>query len=245
MFPEEYTSIWCRYSNEDVYRLKNALRGSLLLGISEGSGPEREEYLKNFREEAFHITGDEVYLHHRQFLQTPYIHDSLHVIADGLNKLVKTKAVKQNITEQEVEIDIEDRNLLALKLRSLAFFGGITGNVSFTEFGRRTMSQVDLRNFVPIENANFSMNTSLTENPWTVEIRACLEVFANGHIRLIYWDETGNESQEPTIVFHDGTTNIPLDRPYRIFVRSKYSYSHWHCYNGTKGGHGPLTFVLF
>ena len=221
MFPEEYMNLWCRYSNEDVYRLKNALKGSLLLGMSEGSGPELKDYLTHFHKEAFHITGDDVYLHHRHFLQTPYIHDSLHVIADALDKLVKMKAIKQNLTEEQVEIVMEDRSLLAHKLRSLAFFGGITGNVSFTEFGRRMVSQVDLRNFVPLDNTNFSVNTSVTENPWTVEVRACLEVFANGQIQLVYFDESGNESQEPTVVFHDGTTNIPLDRPYRIFVRSK------------------------
>ena len=221
MFPEEYMNLWCRYNNKDVYRLKNALKGSLLLGMSEGLGPELKDYLTHFHKEAFHITGDDVYLHHRRFLQTPYIHDSLHVIADALDKLVKVKAIKQNLTEEQVEIVMEDRSLLAHKLRSLAFFGGITGNVSFTEFGRRMVSQVDLRNFVPLDNTNFSVNTSVTENPWTVEVRACLEVFANGQIQLIYFDENGNESQEPTIVFHDGTTNIPLDRPYRIFVRSK------------------------
>ena len=221
VFPEEYADVWCRYNNEDVYRLKNALSGSLLLGISEGTGPEREEYLTSFHREAFHITGDDVYLHHRHFLQTPYIHDSLHVIADALDKLIKGKATNQNLTEEQIEIVAGDRSFLAHKLRNLAFFGGITGNVSFTEFGRRMVSQVDLRNFVPIDNANFSVNTSRTENPWTVQVRACLEILADGQISLVYLDENENRSEVPTIIFHDGTTNIPLDRPYRIFTRSK------------------------
>ena len=221
MFPEEYANVWCRYSNEDVYRLKKALSGSLLLGISEGTGPEREEYLTSFHKEAFRITGDDVYLHHRHFLQTPYIHDSLHVIADALDKLIKGKATKQNLTEEQIEIVAGDRSFLAHKLRSLAFFGGITGNVSFTEFGRRMVSQVDLRNFVPIDNANFSVNTSRTENPWTVQVRACLEILADGQISLIYLDENEHQSEAPTIIFRDGTTNVPLDRPYRIYTRSK------------------------
>ena len=221
VFPEEYANVWCRYSSEAVYRLKNALRGSLLLGISEGTGPEHKEFLNSFHQEAFRITGDDIYLHHRHFLQTPYIHDSLHVIADALDELVKGKATKQNVTEEQVKIVAGDRSLFTHKLRSLAFFGGVTGNMSFTEIGRRMVSQVDLRNFVPVNNANFSVNTSLTENPWTVEVRACLEVLADGQIKVAYMDENGNISEVPTIVFHDGTTNIPLDRPYRIFRRSK------------------------
>ena len=197
-----------------------------MLGISEGMGPERDKYRDHFHEEAFNITGDDIYVHHRNFMQTAYIHDSLHVISDALDKLVKAKAVKQNLTVEQIEITMEDRSLLTDKLRSLAFFGGITGNVSFTKFGRRKVSQVDLRNFVPIDNTNFSVNTSLIENPWIVQTRGCLEVFADGRIELVYLDENGNILKVPTIVFHDGTTNIPLDRPYRVFVRSELIYSH-------------------
>jgi hypothetical protein len=223
LFPEEYTNVWCHYSSEAIFKLKNALRGSLLLGISEGTGPERELFLTSFHEEAFRITGDDIYLYHRPFIQTPYIHDSLHVIADALDELVNGKAIKQNVAVEQIEIVAEDRSLFAQKVKNLAFYGGVTGNVSFTQFGRRMVSQVDLRNFVPIDNVNFSVNTSLAENPWKVQIRLCLEILADGKTNnLFYFDENGNRSKVPTIVFHDGTTNIPLDRPYRIFVRSKY-----------------------
>lgn len=222
IFPEEYTNMWCRYSSEAVYKLKNALKGSLLLGISEGTGPEREEFLASFHNEASHITGDDVYLHHRHFLQTPYIHDSLHVITDALDELIQGKAIEQNVMGEQVEIVAGDRKHFTHKLRNLAFYGGVTGNVSFTRFGKRMVSQVDLRNFVPIENANFSVNTSLTEDPWTIQVRACLEILADGKITVVYFDESGNRSKVRTIIFHDGTTNVPLDRPYRIFVRSKY-----------------------
>lgn len=222
VFPEEYANVWCHYSNETIFKLKNALRGSLLLGISEGMGPEHEHFLTDFHKEAFRITGDDIYLRHQLFLQTPYIHDSLHVIADALDELVNGKAAKLNVTAEQIEIVAGDRSLLAHQLRNLAFYGGVTGNVSFTQFGRRLVSQVDLRNFVPIDNANFSVNTSLTEDPWKVQIRLCLEILTDGQINLFYFDENGNRSKVPTIVFHDGTTNVPLDRPYRIFVRSKY-----------------------
>ena len=221
-FPEEYVNIWCRYNKEEVYILKKALRGTLMLGISEGMGPEREIHVRHFHEEAFRITGDAVYLQHNNFIDTAYIHDSLHVIADALHKLVKAKAVEQNVTEENIEIVEEDRIALAYKLRSLAFFGGVTGNVSFTEFGERTVSQVDLRNFVPIDNGNFTVNTSLDEDPWVIQTRGCLEVHADGQIELTYFDKDGNISDIPTIVFLDGTTNIPRDRPYRVYVRGKY-----------------------
>lgn len=192
-----------------------------MLGISDGTGQGREEYIQKFISEAIRITGNDIYAFHRQFIQTVYIHDSLALVANALDALVKEKARVQNVSEDSVEVTVADRNLLADQLRNLSFSGGLTGNISFTQYGTRRVSQVDLRNFVPIENEKFSVNTSLTEDPWTVQTRACLEVFQNGRINVVYFDENRTVSEIPTIVFHDGTTNTPLDRPFRIIARSK------------------------
>lgn len=220
-FPEEYVNLWCSYTPEEVYKLKQALRGSMMLGISDGTGQEREEYIQKFINEAIRITGSNIYAFHRHFIQTAYIHDSLAVVANALDVLVKEKARTQNISEDSVRLTMADRDLLADQLRNLNFSVGLTGNISFTQSGRRRVSLVDLRNFVPIENADFSINTSLFEDPWRVQTRACLEVLQTGHIYLVYFDENMTVSETPTIIFPDGTTNPPLDRPFRIFVRSK------------------------
>ena len=233
LFPEEYKNMWCRFKSEEVYKLKQALSGTLLLGISEGMGSEYENYIQLFDSEAVRITGDDIYDHHRHFIQTTYIHDSLRVVAAALDELIKEKADKQNLTEEYIEITMEDRQLLADTLRGLTFLGGVTGNISFTEHGKRRLSPVELRNFVPIENTNFSISSSLFEDPWIIQTRGYLKVFYDGHFTISYFDEHNNISKIPTIVFHDGTTNIPSDRPYRVFVRSKplYCRSYAHSTN--------------
>ena len=192
-----------------------------MLGISDGTGQEREEYIQKFITEAIRITGSNIYGLHRHFIQTTYIHDSLAVVANALDTLVKEKAYMQNISEDSVRLTMVDRVFLADHLRNVNLTNGLTGNISFTQFGRRKVSLVDLRNFVPIENADFSINTSLSEDPWRVQKRACLEVLRTGHIYVVYFDENRTVSEIPTIIFPDGTTNPPLDRPFRIFVRSK------------------------
>ena len=214
-------NLWCRYTSEEVYILKQALRGALMLGISEGTGQERESYLQTFNSEAIRITGNDVYAHHRHFIQTVYIHDSLVVVADALDELIKEKAHMLNTSEDSIEITKADRELLAKKLQNLNSSDGLSGNIVFTDDGERTMSQIDLRNFVPIENTNFSVDSSPFEDPWIVQTRACLEVFPDGSVSITYFDEDRNVSKVSTVIFHDGTTNPPLDRYHRIAVRSK------------------------
>ena len=220
-FPEEYVNLWCNYTPEEVYDLKLALRGTLLLGITEGTGQKRDDYLQTFLTEALRITGDDVYEHHRHFIQTAYIHDSLAVVAAALDDLLRDKANRLNVTEDSVEVTIDDRKHLTDKLRNLNFSDGLTGSIRFTDKGHREYSQVDVRNFVPVENENFTVNTSVEEDPWVIQTRACIELKHTGRVNIVYFDENRTTSDTSTIVFRDGTTNIPLDRPFRIFLRSK------------------------
>lgn len=196
-----------------------------MLGMNSGTGKEQENYLQTFYAEAYRITGDDIYRHHQHFIQTVYIHDSIAVIAVSLDHLVREKAFRLNISQESVVVTLRDREALANHLRHLNASIGLTGRISFTESGRREVSMVNLRNFVPNDNINFTVNNSLTEDPWVIQNRACLQVYQKGIVNIVYFDESGNNSQVPSIVFHDGTTNIPLDRPFRVFVRSKRSYN--------------------
>ena len=216
IFPDDYVNLWCNYTQEEAFTIKKALKGSLSIGIIEGFGEAYNNYTNNFAAMAEELTGDGApYEMQRQFLQTTYVHDTVGVLADGLNKLVETKASQLNVPASHINITSADRNDLTQSLLN-ASYNGLTGHISFTRSGKRYNPLYAIRNFVPVNNT-FQVNNSLELDPWVVKIKGCL-VLSNG---IQYIDENGTLSTTPTIVFADGTNTIPPDRPPRIFIRSK------------------------
>ena len=227
-FTDEYVDIWCNHTLQEVYDIKNALRGTLLLGITRGSGNHYLRFFDNFLEYSGSLITNNYYGDYMRFLETPYIDDALGIIVRALEEVVKDKSYYLNVSSSEVNITKLDRNLMAKKI-SVSNYTGNTGRIRFTSKGERSVSIFELRNYVPINNRNFTVNSSYTEDPWIIQTRGYVEFFEDGSIELLYFDENGDIADRPTIIFADGTTDVPPDRFPRLFHRSTIMYKMCMC----------------
>ena len=78
VFPDSYCPriIWSRYSDEDTFAIKNALRGTISIGVSNGIGQKRKSFEEDFVEFAEKVTGfGNIYKDHHRYSQTYFVHD--------------------------------------------------------------------------------------------------------------------------------------------------------------------------
>lgn len=79
VFPDNYDNenLWCGYTNSEVYAIKNALKGSLSIGVTEGKGSMYEAFSNKFTEYSERVTGDTngIYQNNTRFSQTTRIYD--------------------------------------------------------------------------------------------------------------------------------------------------------------------------
>lgn len=217
---EDFDHAWTSFSQEEVYVIKTALRGSLKIGLSEGSGTEYQAFADNFSNTSKVITGRDDYSQFQKpLLHTAYAYDAAHLTALALHDTIQKKAEQFNQQERDISISTNDTRMIRDSMTTITF-NGFTGNVSINNQGRRAHSNCVIKNFVPIDSM-FAVNTSLTLNPWVVQNRAYVEVGVTGTIAIHYINENGSASEDSTIVFADGTTNIPPGRPFRFYERSK------------------------
>lgn len=100
IFPDNYVDLWCNYTQKEAFTIKNALRGSLVIGITEGFGKDYENYTSNFAAIAGQFTGDSTpYEMQRRFLQTAYVHDTVGVLAHALSELVEKRALQVGLPD--------------------------------------------------------------------------------------------------------------------------------------------------
>ena len=68
--------MWCDYTDEEVFILKNALSGSLSAGISEGVFSQYDSFVEKFVDFSTRATGEEnFYRENTRFPQTSRIYD--------------------------------------------------------------------------------------------------------------------------------------------------------------------------
>ena len=78
IFPDNYqdSNLWCGYTSEEVHTIKNALKGSMSIGISEGFQERFNSFDERFVDFAGKVTGyRETYQQNHQFQQTSLIYD--------------------------------------------------------------------------------------------------------------------------------------------------------------------------
>ena len=126
--------------------------------------------------------------------QHNYVHDTVGVLTDALNKLVETKASQLNVPASRINITSADRNDLTQSVFN-ASYNGLTGLVSFTRSGKRYDPIYAVRNFVPVNNT-LQENNSLE----LVQSRDCLVLGLNRN-DIQYIDENGMLSTKPTIIY--------------------------------------------
>lgn len=211
--------LWCDFSDEEVFTIKKALRGSLLVGLSNGVGDNYQNYLENFSETVNTVApSSNEECEEVRFLQTPYLHDAVEIAATALDGLIKFKSHEENT----VQVTQSDHDLLVDQLLSAEVPDGFTGRLGFTDKGKRKVASFAINNFVPIKNSDFNVSTAVAENPWVLETRGVLRKEGN-NVSIVFFTSDGKESNVSTIIFADGTSNIPLYRPYRIYRRGKQS----------------------
>ena len=201
--------------------IKNALRGSIVIGLNKGFGDKYEDFLRDYASIAEEIaTSHTEQCTDAEFIQTAYFHDSVYIVAMAMHHLVNTKAQTSNTSHEEVQIGRNDHGLLTQLLIQAELQDAVTGRVSFTNTRKRDTSLFVIRNFVPrTEDFNFSSDVAFTEDPWTLKTKGVVE--SDGvQFKLTFYTSTGEESNISTVIFADGTTNVPSDQPTRIYIRS-------------------------
>lgn len=216
IFPDNYPDIWCGFTSEEITIIKNALRGSLLVGLDQGSGDVYQEFVADYSEIAEEVSGlSRKMCTKPQFIHTAYIHDSIEILAQAMDNLVKFKAREYNQSLGEVQIGRKSHSLLTqFLLQAYVDDHVTTGPISFTSDRKRAISSFVIRNFVP--TANFSAK----ENPFSLQIKGMVRGNKT-NFYFTFFADNGTTSNTSTVIFSDGTTNIPPDHPYRIYIRSK------------------------
>ena len=154
-----------------------------MVGLNEGSF---QDFLTMFPIETTRVSGccGEDFTR-KVFLQTSYVYDSIGVIATALDQFLKEKAIKTNLSIKEIQIGKNDGLSLSEHLSKTKFIG-ITGKISFDENRERKISLFEIRNFVPISNSNFSIDTAYTEDPWIIRTGAILQA-KDGKTRVTHF----------------------------------------------------------
>lgn len=221
-FPEEYLDPWCAFTHEEVYTIKTALRGSLQIGVNKGIGKNYNNFLKTFPAEAERLTGyRQEYESTRRFTQTSYLPDTLSAMAKALDETVKRRGKDLKIPLWDVDLNKHDQPVLAHELSLVRIAGGNTGTVSFSN--KEIMFAI--RNFAPINNMNFSLEQAYEENPWELYTGAVL-VLEGETATFINQNRDGIKTNESTIVFADGTTTPPHDKPFRFLKRGMLIFTN-------------------
>jgi hypothetical protein len=218
-FPEIYVDLFCGFSNEQVFAIKNALQGTMLLGLHKGIGVQYEKFQEIYPTFVNTPSASEECQGVR-FIRTSYIHDGVLTAATALDAVVESKFHNANVSISDIQITRSDQTLLAEKLFQTDIPGGITGPLSFTRKGIRKTVSFAIVNFVPVENLNFSVSNATTEDPWSLQTRAVMKKELS-NVTITFFTSDGEESNQSTIIFADQTSNIPSDTPFRIFYRSE------------------------
>lgn len=140
-----------------------------------------------------------------------YLADSITLQALAANSSLQEKASLsgQNIshtTLQRTDYKLISRNVLNTS------FAGYTGQVDFNQECNRVANTFTILNVVP--------SNEDTSTPYTVERRGHIYTGPDD-IKIIFCQSNGTISGDSTLVFRDGTTNIPLDHIKRLYIRCK------------------------
>lgn len=193
-----------------------------MVGLAEGFAGDsyeklKESLAKNLNRGPGEICPNDV-------IRNSYIRDGTVVVATALDQLVREKAEIDNIALENVAVYKKDYDLLINKLLETDIPDGITGRLSFNRDGSRKKYFLVIKNFVPSNNTNFSLDTVLFEDPWVIEVRGLMEKESRGgNATVFYYTSDGDESNISTIIFSDGTSNIPPYQRIHLFVRGQYN----------------------
>ena len=219
IFPENYADLWCGFDSSEVFVIKTALRGSLLLGLAKGKGQTYNKFVTDYADIAENVVGSvDKKCATVDFVHTGYIRDSLYVVANAMHRFVNDKASSTNKLQKDITISrMDHRKFTNYLLQSEV--DGVTGSVRFTEERKRDFFSFVIRNFVPkVKNFSFSEEVAFTEDPWILETKGVI-VSEGDNFKFTFFDADGEKTNTSTVIFADGSAKIPRDKPTRLYIR--------------------------
>lgn len=187
------------FTPDEVRRIKYELRGSFVIYPIEKFDYNDQRI----------IPDNNIYIRNEGYLSDAV---TLHALA--AESFLQEKAERLNVSLSGVQIyRSADKQELVEKLSNLSFIG-YTGKVSFDRYCNRQSNIFKIVNFVP------SGNMSVTR-----EIRGYIMNDKNSD-SIYFCYANGTVSEQSTLVFQDGTTNIPSDFTERRYTRCKMLCAH-------------------
>lgn len=116
-------------------------------------------------------------------MHTAYAYDSIKVYANALDSLIEERVNETFLPSIQINITSTDRIALA-EVLSKSTIEGVTGKIRFSENSQRADLVYAVRNFVPKDNG-FNVNTSLSLDPWVVQVRGWLKIGMDPRIEVL------------------------------------------------------------
>ena len=205
----------CNFTDEDVAIVQEALRGSIILSHSCSMHPKGADDSPQCS-----LPCLEGACGHN------YLKDAITLSARAGHSYLIHKAESLGQSVPNISFDAEDAGAMRSHLLRQAFCG-CTGFVQFNSRCSRVSNLAAIYNFVPVS----SHGGIRLENPWKIENRAFIFTTPENY-NIEFWHPNGSRSIRSTLVFYDGTQNIPLDeipRPYYRGNENSIVYHHVYC----------------
>lgn len=191
---ERYFRIF-KSTSEDIKIIKTALKGTIVI--------------KPVKTSVFNLTG--LKKHDLTADTQGYLADAITLQALAANNSLQEKASLTGQNISDTTLQRTDYNLISRNLLNTSF-GGCTGQVDFNQQCNRVANTFTILNFVPSNDG--------TSTPYTVERRGHIYTSPD-NVEVIFCQSNGTISAKSTLVFRDGTADVPLDHIKRIYIRCK------------------------
>lgn len=198
LFPYQSTlDTCCNFTTEERRNIGRGLRGSLVVLPTAGY---RGGVSCGVSDNVTHMEG--------------YAADAVTLHAIASETALRRKALdEEGASYTDIAIDNTDYRLLTKQLLNTSFIG-CTGRVQFSSTCSRTSDVFEVLNFVQDEEGGGGEgNHPLTRGYVVVDE-------GKGILRFV--DDNGTMVNQSTVVFHDGTTDVPPYRPKHYYYRSKH-----------------------
>lgn len=194
------------FTSEEIKIIKTALKGTVVINP--------------VKTRDFKLTG--LKKHDRVADTQGYLADAVTLQALAADNSLQEKASLSGQNICDITLQRTDYNLISRNLLN-TYFAGYTGQVDFNKQCNRVTNTFTILNLVPSNDS--------TSTPYRVETRGHIYT-SPGDVKVIFRHSNGTVSANSTLVFRDGTTDVPLDNIKRIYIRCKgrhckYHYTHF------------------
>ena len=196
-FSKVYERIFSKYFKPaEIKRIEFELRGSIVIHPAERFKNEDSRIISGFQSWGLRSAG--------------YILDALTYEVITAEKVLNAKAKRLNVSVSQVPLKSADKVKLTTTFLNTSFYGE-TGTVLFSKECNRLTNIFNILNFIPTETGLIHHHI------------AGLIIQGPSNNSILYLHNNGTLSGGSTLIFNDGTSNIPADYKKKLFTRCKSS----------------------